>query len=201
MPKLTVSMDGSLIKEIELTQGRTTLGRRPYNDIVIDNLAVSGEHAVLLLKDGRVVIEDLHSTNGTYVNGKAVKSETLQDQDLIEIGRYKVLFEQGVAPAPAPVNAIKAGQAAPRLAAATVRVLSGPAAGREAPLVKVVTTLGKPGVSVAAITQRIDGYTVARVDGSVTPRLNGTPLASEPVLLQHEDVIELDDTRVQFRIT
>jgi pSer/pThr/pTyr-binding forkhead associated (FHA) protein len=193
MPKLTVTMDGVLIKEIELTQERTTLGRRPYNDIVIDNLAVSGEHAVLHLKDGQVTIEDLHSTNGTYVNGKAVKTEALQDQDLIEIGRYKVQFEQGgITPPAIP-------PAAPQVA--SVRVLSGPAAGREAPLVKVVTTLGKPGVAVAAITQRSDGYTVALVDGRIAPRLNGHPLGSEPVLLHHEDIIELDDTRVQFRLS
>jgi pSer/pThr/pTyr-binding forkhead associated (FHA) protein len=71
MPKMIVSIDGVVIKEVQLTKDRTTLGRRPYNDIVIDNLAVSGEHAVLQMTGSEVHLEDLNSTNGTYVNGKA----------------------------------------------------------------------------------------------------------------------------------
>ena len=78
MPKMIVSIDGVVIKEVQLTKDRTTLGRRPYNDIVIDNLAVSGEHAVLQLGGNDVFLEDLNSTNGTYVNGKAVKKQLLQ---------------------------------------------------------------------------------------------------------------------------
>ncbi|MCW0038271.1 FHA domain-containing protein, partial [Acinetobacter baumannii] len=72
MPTLVISIDGAVIKEVQLTKERTTLGRRPYNDIVIDNLAVSGEHAVLSIVDGAVIIEDLRSTNGTYVNGQPI---------------------------------------------------------------------------------------------------------------------------------
>ena len=71
MPKMIVSIDDVVIKEVQLTKDRTTLGRRPYNDIVIDNLAVSGEHAVILMSGSEVTLEDLNSTNGSYVNGKA----------------------------------------------------------------------------------------------------------------------------------
>src|SRR3954466_5765837 len=92
MPKMIVSIDGVVIKEVQLTKDRTTLGRRPYNDIVIDNLAVSGEHAVLQLTDDEVFLEDLNSTNGTYVNGKAVKKQLLQNNDTVEIGKYKIKF-------------------------------------------------------------------------------------------------------------
>ena len=74
MPKVIVSIDGVVIKEVQLTKDRTTLGRRPYNDIVIDNLAVSGEHAVIQIIDGEAVLEDLNSTNGTNINGKAVNA-------------------------------------------------------------------------------------------------------------------------------
>jgi len=87
MPKMIVSIDGVVIKEIELTKDRTSLGRRPYNDIVIDNLAVSGEHAVLQMSGNQVYLEDLNSTNGTYVNGKAVKKQLLQNSDTVEIGK------------------------------------------------------------------------------------------------------------------
>lgn len=92
MPKMIISIDGVVIKEAQLTKDRTTLGRRPYNDIVIDNLAVSGEHAVLQLGQDGIFIEDLNSTNGTYVNGKAIKRQALQNNDTVEIGKYKIRF-------------------------------------------------------------------------------------------------------------
>ena len=84
MPKMIVSIDGVVIKEVQLTKERTTLGRRPYNDVVIDNLAVSGEHAALQMTGNEVMLEDLNSTNGTYVNGKAAKKQALQNGDTID---------------------------------------------------------------------------------------------------------------------
>ncbi|MES2888021.1 MAG: FHA domain-containing protein [Pseudomonadota bacterium] len=97
MGKLVVSLDGVIIKEVQITKDKTTLGRRPYNDIVIDNLAVSGEHSVLQLVGADVFIEDLNSTNGTYINGKSIKRQLLVHNDTIEIGKYKIkyLFEGG----------------------------------------------------------------------------------------------------------
>ena len=97
MGKLVVSLDGVVIKEVQITKDKTTLGRRPYNDIVIDNLAVSGEHAVLQMVGADVFIEDLNSTNGTYINGKAIKKQLLTHNDTVEIGKYKIkyLLEDG----------------------------------------------------------------------------------------------------------
>ena len=92
MGKLVVSLDGVVIKEVQITKDKTTLGRRPYNDIVIDNLAVSGEHAVLQMLGNDVFIEDLNSTNGTYINGKAIKKQLLAHNDTVEIGKYKIKF-------------------------------------------------------------------------------------------------------------
>ncbi|HAU58272.1 MAG TPA: FHA domain-containing protein, partial [Comamonadaceae bacterium] len=83
MAKMIVSIDGVVIKEVQLTKERTMLGRRPYNDIVIDNLAVSGEHAVMHMTEHEVEVEDLGSTNGTYVNGKAIKRQVLRNGDTI----------------------------------------------------------------------------------------------------------------------
>ena len=94
MPRMIVSIDSVVIKEVELTKERTTLGRRPYNDIVIDNLAVSGEHAVIHMADDGVEIEDVGSTNGTYVNAKAVTRQELRNGDIIEVGKYKIRFLQ-----------------------------------------------------------------------------------------------------------
>ena len=92
MGKLVVSLDGVVIKEVQITKDKTTLGRRPYNDIVIDNLAVSGEHAVLQMVGPDVFIEDLNSTNGTYINGKPVKKQLLSHDDTVEIGKYKIKY-------------------------------------------------------------------------------------------------------------
>ena len=217
MPKMIVSIDGVVIKEVQLSKDRTTLGRRPYNDIVIDNLAVSGEHAVLLMTGNEVYLEDLNSTNGTYVNGKAVKKQLLQNADTVEIGKYKIkyineagnagfektmIFKPGQAGMPAagaPAAAaapVRAPDTAP--VRASIKVLSGAAAGREVPLVKVVTTIGKPGVAVAAITRRPQGFVVAHVEGINKPTLNGAAIGAEPVSLKHGDLLELAGTQMQF---
>jgi len=216
MPKMIVSIDGVVIKEVQLTKDRTTLGRRPYNDIVIDNLAVSGEHAVLQMMGNEVYLEDLNSTNGTYVNGKAVKKQLLQNNDTVEIGKYKIKYiNEAATPGFEKTMIIKAGSAgimAPppsepgaatasgELAAvsAAIKVLSGAAAGREVPLVKVVTTIGKPGVAVAAITKRPHGFVVAHVEGGNKPTLNGAAIGAEPMVLKNGDLLELAGTQMQF---
>lgn len=216
MPKMIVSIDGVVIKEVQLTKDRTSLGRRPYNDIVIDNLAVSGEHAVLQLAGNEVHLEDLNSTNGTYVNGKAVKKLLLASGDTVEIGKYKikyvseVFFEKTMA-----LNAGAAGllSAAANAAAAltmpasltretgssaSLKVLSGASAGRIVTLLKVVTTIGKPGIAVAAITRKAHDFVVSHVEGAGNPLLNGDPIGIEPVVLNDGDVLELAGTRMQF---
>jgi pSer/pThr/pTyr-binding forkhead associated (FHA) protein len=220
MPKMIVSIDGVVIKEVQLTKDRTSLGRRPYNDIVIDNLAVSGEHAVLQMSGNEVHLEDLNSTNGTYVNGKAVKKQLLLNTDVVEIGKYKIKYVTEAADAgfdktmiikpgsagfvpPASGASASAPMVTPTATpAATVnaaiRVMSGAAAGREVPLVKVVTTIGKPGVAVAAITRRPHGFVIAHVEGINKPSLNGTPIGGEPVALKDGDVLELAGTQMQF---
>ena len=221
MPKMIVSIDGVVIKEVQLTKDRTTLGRRPYNDIVIDNLAVSGEHAVLQMTANEVYLEDLNSTNGTYVNGKAAKKQSLQNGDVVEVGKYKIKFvneatEQGFEKTmmvrPSVAAALAASHQAPMqrppiappesgfasLSRASIKVLSGAASGREVPLTKVVTTIGKPGVAVAAITKRNHAFVVHHVEGAGNPTLNGAPIGVDPVSLKNGDLIELAGTQMQF---
>ncbi len=246
MGKLVVSLDGVVIKEVQITKDKTTLGRRPYNDIVIDNLAVSGEHAVLQMVSSDVFIEDLNSTNGTYINGKAIKKQLLTHNDTVEIGKYKIKYlvdegtdyektmimrpaamaaalggaghfgqptpsaemntvsgglssghAQGAASAAAGASAGGAhfGQTGPQ---ASIKVLNGAAAGREVVLTKVVTTVGKPGVQVASITKRPNGYAFAHVEGAMRPSINGAPVVSDSVPLRNGDVIELAGTQMQF---
>jgi pSer/pThr/pTyr-binding forkhead associated (FHA) protein len=206
MPKMIVSIDGVVIKEVQLTKDRTTLGRRPYNDIVIDNLAVSGEHAVMQMSGMDVFLEDLNSTNGTYVNGKAIKKQQLQNGDSVEIGKYKIKFvHEGAMDSQEKTTVINAGSVVgagePQDASignAAIKVMSGTAAGREVPLVKVVTTIGKPGVAVAAITRRPHGYVVALVEGTQKPTINGSPIGTDATNLHDGDLLELAGTKMQF---
>jgi hypothetical protein len=90
--KLILSMDGLVLKEIPLTKERTTIGRKPHNDIQIDNLAISGEHSVIVTILNDSFLEDLNSTNGTYVNGQPIKKHFLQNSDVIELGKYKLKY-------------------------------------------------------------------------------------------------------------
>ena len=212
MGKLVVSLDNVVIKEFQITKERTTLGRRPYNDIVIDNLAVSGEHAVLTAAQSDVFIEDLNSTNGTYINGKAVKKQLLSNNDVVEVGKYRIKFlaedaedyektmilrpgafgrAPGTIGAPTPAGPAAAGPA-------SIKVLNGGAAGREVLLTKVVTTVGKPGVQVASVTKRPGGYVLSHVEGSRRPSVNGQAVGEDSVSLKHGDIIDLAGTQMQF---
>lgn len=197
MPKVIVSIDGAVVQEVALTKARITLGRRPYNDIVIDNLAVSGEHAVLHTVGGEVFLEDLNSTNGSYVNGQAVKKQLLHNGDSIDVGKSKITFVDtgGVA---AQLTEKSGNSGGLEVFWGSVKVLSGAAAGREVALTKVVTTLGKPGVAVAAITRRHHGFFIQHVEGKGDPALNGVAIGSDPVALKNGDLIELAGTHMQF---
>ena len=203
MPKIIVMLDSAVIKEVELTNVRTALGRRPYNDIVIENLAVSGEHAVFHLQANEVTLEDLNSTNGTFVNGRAVKKQVLHHGDMLEVGKYKIRFESepdfDKTMVIAPRNKVAAVPVVPEPEVrGAIKVLSGPATGREMPLTKVVTTVGKPGASIAAITRRHHHFVVHCVEGPDSPMLNGVALGTEPVILKHGDEIVLAGTQMQF---
>ena len=184
MPKMIISLGGAVLKEVKLTKDRTSLGRRPHNDIVIDNMAVSGEHAVVQMSGLEAYIEDLNSTNGTYVNGKTVKKQQLHHEDTIEIGKYKIRYID------------EAQQAL--VVSGVIKVLTGPAAGREMALVKPVTSLGKVGVSVATITKTPRGFAITHVDGSIPPTVNGESVGTGSVALMDGDLIELAGTQMHF---
>src|SRR5262247_3640800 len=92
MAKLILSMDGLVLKELPLDKERITIGRKPHNDIQIDNLAVSGEHALIVTILNDSFLEDLGSTNGTLVNGNPIKKHILLNNDVIEIGKYKLKY-------------------------------------------------------------------------------------------------------------
>jgi pSer/pThr/pTyr-binding forkhead associated (FHA) protein len=285
MAKLILSVDGQVLKEFTLSKERTLIGRKPHNDIQIDNLAVSGEHAAIITILNDSFIEDLGSTNGTMVNGKPIKKHFLQNNDVVEIGKHKLKYfndapaqagaadfektmiirnpakaappppkapdaglgdtsvnlkgpapapapaddktrpapsiapaqpaaspqatvppapvPQRPAPAPAPAPAAAAPAPAPAGAAgplreAAVQVLSGAAAGRTLDLTKNLTTIGKPGLQVAVITKRPNGYFVTHVEGATYPTLNGASLGAQAHPLNDHDLIEIAGVKMEF---
>ena len=268
MAKLILSMDGLVLKEIPLTKERTTIGRKPHNDIQIDNLAVSGEHAVIVTILNDSFLEDLGSTNGTVVNGNPVKKHFLQNNDVVELGKYKLKFvgdsapaaagekadfektmvlrpsamkaaqaaagsggggaqaavaqraaavqqaaasasAAGIAdkdakpapapaPAPAQAGAPAAAPARPAQPLGAIQLLSGGNAGKELELAKPLTTLGKPGVQVAVLTRRPQGYFITHVEGTNRPQVNGQQIGPAPHALKDHDVIELAGVKMEF---
>jgi pSer/pThr/pTyr-binding forkhead associated (FHA) protein len=280
MAKLILSMDGLVLKEIPLSKERTTIGRKAHNDIQIDNLAVSGEHAVIVTILNDSFMEDLGSTNGTLVNGNPVKKHFLQNNDVIELGKYKLKFiqEAGAQPAaaaadfektmvlrpsamkaaaeqakaagmggaqaaqaarqaavqqvaasaaaagvadkdnkgaqiaaaqaaapaapaaPAPAAPAAAAPAAPRAGQplGAIQLLSGANAGKELELSKPLTTLGKPGVQVAVLTRRPQGYFITHVEGAQRPTVNGQPIGSAPHALKDHDLVEIAGIKMEF---
>ncbi|MCA3163770.1 MAG: FHA domain-containing protein [Burkholderiales bacterium] len=208
MAKLVLSVDGVVMSEVALTKERMTLGRKPQNDIVIDNIAVSAEHAVIVTLLNDSFLEDLGSTNGTFVNGQPVKKHFLQNGDTIELGKYRLKFiadadmavqsyRQSLAslaetssmqPLPSPNNETPA----------VIRLLSGAGIGRELKLTKALTTLGRPGVQVAVITRRPQGYYITHVQGIQFPVVNGNTLGAEAHPLNDRDVFELSGMKMEF---
>ncbi len=243
--KLILSLDGTLIEEYPLSKERMTLGRKAHNDIVINNLAVSSEHAAIITILHDSFLEDLDSTNGLSVNGATVKKHFLQNNDVIEIGKYKLKylndhvsqtsaadFEKTMimrAPVmtPPPVaeksgetghfqtmknNAVvlasmakpeaipvaKPAVTPPAVVPAAIQILNGPNAGKDFDLVKGLTTLGKPGVQVAVLTRRPQGFFITHVEGASFPLVNGQMLGGQPHQLQDHDLIDLAGVKMEF---
>lgn len=189
MAKLILSLEGVLQREFVLDQPRVTIGRRADNDISIDNLAISGLHAALVHTPLGYVYEDLGSTNGSSINGRALQRHTLQHGDVIELGKYRLKYlDEDL-------------QAGARLPAALLRIQSGSQAGQEVALNKPLTTLGKPGVQVAVIARRAEGYVLSHVEGEYRPKVGDQWLTQGSHVLQDHDIIELAGVRMEFCLT
>jgi hypothetical protein len=230
--------------EYNMNKERYTIGRLPDNDIRIDNPAVSGHHSLIINILNDSFLEDLNSTNGTYVNGKLIKKHALQHGDVVTVGHHQLRFVEtqssdgdqdefektmiitpgsavaaaaakkasAIAPAVTapPKAALSSGRPAPTTAngeqptalpKAKLQVLSGAFAGRELELNKALTTLGRPGVQVAAITRRADGFFIVHVDSGKPndyPHVNGSPTGEQARKLSDNDVILLAGVKMGF---
>lgn len=201
MPQLIATVKGVEVKHVYLHKDRTTLGRKPGNDIVLDTLVVSGQHCAFdLVGVADVFLQDLGSTNGTYVNDRMVKERTrLQDGDVIAIGPYRIRFLQASEEPSTFGGTLQLAPEAPQQHAAFT-LISGSSAGLEMPVVKAVTTFGKPGVSVVSVAHRRGGYFVTHLGGGTAPLINGQAMGSDPVMLADQDVLDLAGTRMRFQL-
>ena len=216
MARLMLSLDGQVLAEYNMNKERYTIGRLPDNDIRIDNPAVSGHHSLIINILNDSFLEDLNSTNGTYVNGKLIKKHAMQHGDVITVGHHQLRFVdaqdgdnsqdefektmvittstqgedrirrvgQAVDQAAKAVAAKRPAvpESATALPKAKLQVLSGAFAGRELELTKALTTLGRPGIQVAAITRRAEGYFIVHVDSGKEndfPHVNGVPIGPQ----------------------
>jgi hypothetical protein len=293
MARLILSLDGQTLAEYNMTKERYTVGRLPDNDIRIDNAAVSGHHSLIINILNDSFLEDLNSTNGTYVNGKLIKKHALQQGDVVTVGHHQLRYvddqaadesedefektmviepsgkaeqqrvreaaERATAaaamngagaaadpaadgdrplpdetPAPAreamPAAASAATGAAavatavkadphtvtqaepastqdidpakvPKLPLARLQVLSGTFAGRELELSKALTTLGRPGVQVAAVCRRAEGYFIVTVEARSEedyPLVNGMSIGDQARRLEDNDVVQLAGVKMGF---
>jgi len=245
MARLILSLDGQVLAEYNMNKERYTVGRLPDNDIRIDNPAVSGHHSLVINILNDSFLEDLNSTNGTYVNGKLIKKHALQHGDVVTVGHHQLRFVDtqsddsepdefektmvitpgsavaafaarkastidgsprsapAAAPAPAATRPVAAalGEHPIALPKAKLQVLSGAFAGRELELNKALTTLGRPGVQVAAITRRADGFFIVHVDSGRPgdyPQVNGSAIGEQARRLQDNDVILLAGVKMGF---
>ncbi len=233
MARLVLSLDGQVMAEYNMNKERYTIGRLPDNDIRIDNAAVSGHHSLIINILNDSFLEDLNSTNGTYVNGKLIKKHALQHGDVITVGHHQLRFVEDdeqqdefektmvIQPSARPVEKLRAaaevastntatgksralGDGAAAVKKAKLQVLSGAFAGREVELSKALTTLGRPGIQVAAITRRSDTYFIVHVDSGKPddfPLLNGTPIGAQATKLNDNDVIQLAGVKMGFFVS
>ena len=250
MARLILSLDGQVLAEYNMSKERYTIGRLPDNDVRIDNAAVSGHHSLIINILNDSFLEDLNSTNGTYVNGKLIKKHALQNSDVITVGHHQLKFadddvseadqddfektmvihpssqsedvirnvneavdevaaavQDADTPVPMPgagPTSTQAPEAAPATALpkARIQVLSGQFAGREMELTKALTTLGRPGIQVAAITRRAEGYFIVNVDPGTKgyPKVNEESIGPQARQLKDNDVVELAGVKMGFFI-
>ena len=195
MAKIIVTFNGLIQQEVNITKSRMTIGRRPGNDIVIDHLTVSGQHAAIDTTPNGSFVLDLGSTNGTMVNSQPIKKHLLQHDDLIDIGKYKLRFQVEKNAQIKPIANPNAENAPS--GPAKIKVMNGANAGKELILTKPITTIGSPGVQVIAIAKHQNHYSISHLEGATKPKINERDIVGQTILA-HGDIIDLMSTKMQF---
>ena len=222
--KLEYSFNHNILGEFPLAREVMTIGRADDNDIRIDNLAVSGHHARLLNLFDDSFLEYLNSTNGTYVNGKAIDKHPLKHGDVITISKHELRYineskvfpgdsektifirpkpeQAGTTYSPAMSDSEVVVEAEPlNLHKAKLQILNGRSADRELSLVKASVKLGKPGKEIVQINKRPDGHFIvclSQPDKKLTTRVNGEDIGARAVKLHNHDIIEINRLKIEY---
>jgi hypothetical protein len=192
MPSLTIKLDQAVVKHINLPQGDLSIGRRPTHALVLDDAAVSIDHASIFTVGHDSFLKDLDSTNGTFINNRRIRKHHLKHGDQIVIGNHTIIYGQDGAvteatPAPHGANLD-----------AALFVLSGFNNGKRIDLKATVTHLGKTGRPAALLSRNGERFTLMPAPDAGTVLRNGKPLAAGGAILESGDIIEVGDTRLQF---
>ncbi len=218
MAKIILTLDGAVVREYPLDKDSISVGRRHGNDIQLNDLTVSGRHALITSLGDNVYVDDLGSTNGTLLNGSRVTKSVLKHSDVIQTGNFQFTFYAEDVEEYEPTMFIKAeiddtkeittGTAnhteTKGSPLAAVRVINGPLAKKVLELRKPFNTLGFNGVKMAVIAREPTGYTISGLKSnklrraSDLPMVNGNSIGMEQTPLQEHDVIELAGTQMEL---
>ncbi|MDT3679563.1 MAG: FHA domain-containing protein [Burkholderiaceae bacterium] len=188
--RLLVGSGRSVLRIVVVTKERLTIGRRPQNDVALDDLTVSGEHAAIETHGTESVIHDLDSRNGTLVNGLAVSRRVLCDGDVIDVGIYRLRF---VVDRP---QLVKKGDAL----AGWIDFLSGSRAGSSQRVERAITRIAGSAEQVAVLSRRNGRFHLTHLEGPALPQVNGEPIGLVACPLADGDLIELAGAMLRFRV-
>lgn len=216
MSKLILTLDGAVIREYEIDKDSISIGRKHGNDIQLNDLTISGRHALITTLGEHAYVDDLGSTNGTLLNGARIAKSQLRHGDTIQTGNYQFTYFSEESTDYEPTMFLRAEIEDTQIMdmgaesktkgepLAGVRVMNGPLAKKVLELRKPFNTLGFNGDKLAMISRSAEGYTISAIPHTTvqstasTPTLNGEPLNIDPITLNDHDMLELAGTQMEF---
>lgn len=226
MAKLVITQKDTVVGNYFIEKTRMTIGRKPDNDIVLDDPGVSKAHAAILTVGNDHIFEDLGSTNGSTVNGTRINRHILQNGDTIGLDGFQLKYinakanpdmdfdrtmmirtvdrEIGAAARSGEKGDVRSVQTArpsrrANFPLGSIKDLNGKFGENETELEQSLKTFGTPGRQVALIMRRPQGYFIAHVEGNKPARVNGKTISQEEFqALQDGDVIEVAQEKLEF---
>ncbi|MFO7603552.1 MAG: FHA domain-containing protein [Gammaproteobacteria bacterium] len=206
MSKLTLTFKGNALKTYPVTAGDMFIGNDPTCQIHVDSLALQERHACITTAQRSSTLKDLDSDAGTFLNEHRVtEPQTLKHGDEIRIGKHTLLFTADLA----DLEAQDEPETSEDLAAlgarhgnkhAWMQILNGANVGKTISLNRNLTNLGKPGVQLAVIAKRGEGYYLSHLEGERTPSVNGKSIGEQSYPLQDGDQIQIGNVKMQFML-
>lgn len=218
MAKLILTLDGAVIREYEIDKDSISIGRKHGNDIQLNDLTISGRHALITTLGEHAYVDDLGSTNGTLLNGARIAKSQLNHGDTIQTGNYQFTYFCEDSSDYEPTMFLRAeieDTQVMDMGAVTktetrgeplagVRIINGPLSQKVLELRKPFNTLGFNGDKLAMISRSAEGYTISAIrhakphSPDTAPMLNGQPIDVDPVKLNDHDTLELAGTQMEF---